>query len=152
MFTSIVWILRLQKAEEPERLETEDNRRHLLQVKRRVQRAGPAAAALHLGSALAGSRSFSCGQTRLFDLDLSRPSAHVSPQLGAVCWSTPPTPGSFGSGLEPLKRRKQQWQTGRMRRHGHRLETLESPKTTKEARTFDPPRPEPAGRGTSPAH
>lgn len=31
MFTSIVWILGLQKAEEPERLETE-NRRHLLQV------------------------------------------------------------------------------------------------------------------------
>lgn len=102
MFTSIVWILGLQKAEEPERLETED-RRHLLQVsgtfpglEAQQERLVWAA----LSRFLALSRSFSCGQTRLYDLDFSGQSAHVSPRLDALCW---PTPGSSGSGLDPLK-------------------------------------------------
>lgn len=52
---SFVRILRLQKAEEPQK---EDDRRRLVQGRRHMQRAAPAVGALRLGSALGDVSGF----------------------------------------------------------------------------------------------
>lgn len=75
MFTSIVWILRLQKAEEPERLETEDSR-HLLQVSDTSSGLDPREERL-IGAALSLFLALSPAVKRVY---LTLVSAHTCPR------------------------------------------------------------------------